>query len=1008
MKDWRGWIVGVAAVLLLGAAPLSAQSITGTVTDSSSVRPLEGALVSVVGTGKRMLTKATGSYSFADLAAGTYTVRVQMIGYAPAEKKIGLAAGEDATLDFSLVLKPIELEELVSIGYGSVTRDNLTTAVSTISADDITATPNASSDAALAGRAPGVQVIQNAGNPGNAITVRVRGSASISASNQPLYVVDGVPIISEDLSQLGLGGQGIRAITGVSSEDIASIDVLKDAASASIYGSRGSNGVVLITTKRGRAGESSISFNSYFGTQRASKKIDLLSGPEYLTYMREGALNDGYDPDDYFPTSGANTDWQGEVFRTAPISSSELSAQGGTERIRYRASGTLFNQRGIVLASGYRRIGGRINLDFQAAPRLSIQTSLALSGERNDRVEADDNLFGIVGNAIAHEPYFPVRQPGGAYSNTADGMAYVNAVDLAEHDNARAVTNTVLANIEARYELGRGLQLTGRVGVDFYNLAETQYNSPLVPGSPGAQYGGVAKRSYSNGQRYVFDGFFNYDRSFNTRHVLNLTAGTSVERNNTDRNFVRGETLTDEKLHQVSNAATVTEFSGTFAENGLLSFFGRANYTLDDKYLLGLAFRSDGASVFGPNNRYGFFPGGSFAWVASRERFLANSGTISLLKFRTSLGRTGNQALSDYPYQGLFCTSNYGSEPGYQPCALGNPNLSWEKTTQLNLGADLELWNGRVALSADWYNKKTTDLLLSRPVAGSTGFTSFTDNIGAISNKGLELSVTAVPIQPARADGFRLVTSFNIATNRNRVTKLYQNQPFNTGYYDINRVEVGQRLGAFYAYHFMGVDPATGDAIYQDIDGDGNITTSDKKVVGNPWPDFTGGLTSTVSWKRFDLTGFFQFSKGNDVFNGMRVFSDEGGYNYDNKFREVLTRWQQPGDITRQPRASFDGVSGAREISDRFIEDGSYLRLADLTIGYALPEALAGSLRMTRARFYIRGQNVFTSTKYKGYNPEVNSNGSTGFGDNSSAQLATDFYAYPVARTWSFGIQAGW
>ncbi len=998
--------VGALFALASGAGTIQAQTISGTVTDSSSSRPLEGALVSLVGTSKRVQTSADGRYRLTDVPVSRVSVRVQMIGYAPRIQSLTVIQGEDATLDYWMVLKAIELEEIVAIGYGTVTRDNLTTAVSTISADDITATPNASSDAALAGRAPGVQVIQNAGNPGNAITVRVRGSASITASNQPLYVVDGIPMISEDVSQLDLGGQGIRAITGLSSEDIASIDVLKDAASASIYGSRGSNGVVLITTKRGRAGESSISFNSYYGTQKASKKIDLLNGPEYLEYMREGAANDGYtlaDLDYYFPLPGANTDWQEAVFRTAPISSSELSAQGGTENIRYRASGTMFNQRGIVLGSGYRRIGGRLNLDFQASPRLSVSTGLAISGERNERVEADDNLFGIVGNAIAHEPSFPIRQPGGAYSNTGDGMAYVNAVDLAEHDNAKAVTNTVLANIEARYDLGHGLQLTGRGGIDFYYLTETQYNSPLVPGSPGAQFGGVAKRGYSNGQRYVFESFLNYDRSWNTRHVLSLTGGTSVETNRTDNNFVRGEALTDEKLHEVSNAAEVTQFSGTFGENGLVSFIGRANYTLDDKYLIGLAFRSDGASVFGPSNRYGFFPGGSLGWVASREGFLANNSTVSLLKFRTSLGRTGNQALSDFPYQGLYCTANYGTEPGYQPCTLFNRDLSWEKTTQLNLGADLELWNGRVALSADWYNKKTTDLLLSRPTAGSTGFTSFTDNIGAISNKGVELSVTVVPIQPSRADGLRLVTSFNIATNRNRVTKLYRDQPFNTGYYDINRVEVGQRLGAFYAYHFEGVDPATGDAIYTDIDGDGSITTNDKRIVGNPWPDFTGGLTSTVSWKRFDLTGFFQFSKGNDVFNGMRVFSDEGGYNYDNKFSEVLTRWQNPGDVTRQPRASFDGVSGARLISDRFIEDGSYLRLADLTLGYELPEAIAGSMRMTRARFYVRGQNVFTSTKYAGYNPEVNSNGST-----ASASLATDFYAYPVARTWSFGVQAGW
>jgi TonB-linked SusC/RagA family outer membrane protein len=996
-------VFGALCLLVLGAAPAAAQSLRGTVTDSSTTHPLEGAVVMVVGTSKRVLTPANGEYSITGIAPGTYTVRATMIGRAPVEHKVALAAGDETTLNFSMILKPIELDELVSIGYGTVTRDNLTTSVSSVSSEDITATPNASSDAALAGRAAGVQVIQNAGNPGNAITVRVRGPASITASSQPLYVVDGVPMISEDISQLGLGGQGIRAITGLSSEDIATIDVLKDAASASIYGSRGSNGVVLITTKRGKAGESTISFDSYYGTQSAAKKIHLLNGPQYLEYMREGATNDGYDPNDFFPTTGANTDWQGAVFRSAPIASSELSASGGNDKIKYRASGTLFDQRGIVITSGYRRLGGRINLDFQASKRLSVSAGLALSGEKNNRIEADDNLEGIVGNAIAHEPYFPIRQPDGHFTTIADGMAYVNALDLAAHNTTLASTNTVLANLEARYDLGGGLQITGRGGIDFYNLTETQYQSPLVPGSDGAKYGGVAKRGYSNGQRYVLDGFLNYDKTFSERHVVGLTLGTSVEQSITDNSFLRGEALTDEKLHQVSNATTVTQFSGTFGENGLVSYFGRGNYTLDDKYLIGVSFRSDGASVFGPNKRYGFFPGGSFAWVASREKFLANSKTVSLLKFRTSLGRTGNQALSDYPYQALYCTTNYGTEPGYNPCTLGNPNLRWEKTTQLDLGADLELWNGRVAFNVDWYRKNTSDLLLSRPTAPSTGYTTFTDNIGAMSNKGLELQLTVVPIQPAKADGFRLVTSMNVATNRNRVTKLYGNQPFNLGYYDINRVEVGQRLGAFYAYHFLGVDPATGDAIYQDIDGDGSITTSDKKIVGNPWPDFTGGFTGTASWKHFDLTAFFQFSKGNDVFNGMRVFSDEGGYNYDNKFINVLDRWQQPGDITRSPRASFDGTSGARLISDRFIEDGSYLRLADLTIGYELPERFSSSLGMRNTRVYIRGQNVFTSTKYAGYNPEVNSNGS-----NVSAELATDFYAYPVARTWSFGVQAGW
>lgn len=1007
MKRWRrSFLVplGALLVLVLGMAPAAlAQTVRGTVTDSSTMRPLEGATVTLSAGNRRVVTGADGTYQFVSVAPGNVVVRVQMIGYGSLTRSVTVIQGEDATVDFTLELKPIELEEMVSIGYGQVQRENLGSAVSTVGAEDLTGQANASADAGLMGKAPGVQVIQNAGNPGNAISVRIRGSASITANNQPLYVVDGVPIVSEDLSQLGLGGQGIRAITGLSTEDIASIDVLKDAAAASIYGSRGSNGVVLITTKRGQVGKSQVSFNAYYGTQSVSKKLDLMNGPEYLEYFREAAANDGEDPDDWFPATGANTDWQDQVFRRAPISSMELAVSGGNDKVRYRVSGNWFDQEGVVITSGYRRIGGRANLDFQASDKLFISTNFSISGEKNDRIEADDNLEGLVGNAIAHEPYFPVRQPDGRYTSIADGMAYVNTLDLADHNTTLASTNTVFANAEARYAFTPNLSLTSRIGVNFYNLTEEQFQSPLVPGSDGAKYGGVAKRGYSNAQRYVFETFGNFDRTFQEKHALSLTAGTSVEHEKRDNSFLRGELLTDEKMNEVSNATNLTDFSGTFAENGLLSFFGRANYSLDEKYLFGLSFRADGASVFGPDNRYGFFPGGSFAWVASREGFLANNKTMNLLKLRASLGRTGNQAIGDYPYQALYCTSNYGNEAGYYPCTLGNRDLGWEKTTQLDLGFDMELFNGRVALTFDWYRKRTTDLLLSRPVPGNTGFTSFTDNIGGIQNKGTEWALTVVPLQPNRADGLRIVTQANLTFNRNRVTALYNDQPFSTGYYDINRVEVGQPLGAFHAYNFIGVDPATGTALYEDVNGDGELTSADKKIVGNPWPDFTGGWTTTVTWKRFDLTTFFQFSKGNDVFNGMRVFADDGGYNYDNKFANALNRWRNPGDITKEPRASFYGDSDARQISDRFIEDGSYLRLQDLTIGYQLPDRWAGAVGMANARFYIRGQNLWTSTDYSGYNPEVNSNGST-----SNASLATDFYAYPLARTWSFGVQAGW
>lgn len=1007
MKRWRrSFLVplGALLVLVLGMAPAAlAQTIRGTVTDSSTQRPLEGATVTLSVGSKRAITASDGSYVINDAPVGAAILRVQMIGYGAQARSVTVIQGETATVDFAIPIKPVELEEMVSIGYGSVQRDNLGTAVSTVGAEDITGQANASADAALAGRAPGVLVTQNAGNPGNGISVRVRGAASISANTQPLYVVDGVPVVSEDLSQLGLGGQGIRAITGLSPEDIATIDVLKDAAAASIYGSRGSNGVVLITTKRGQAGKSTVTFNAYYGRQSVSRKLDLLTGDEYLEYMREAAENDGYDPLEWFPSGdGVNTDWQSAVLRTAPISGAELAASGGDERIRYRVSGNWYDQEGIVLTSGYRRIGGRANLDFKATDRLHISTNFAVSGETNDRVEADDNLEGLVGNAIALDPYIPIRNEDGSFTSTADGLQYVNPLALADRNTTTAKTTTILTSIEARFDVADGLSLTSRFGADFYNLLEEQFQSPLVPGSDGAKYGGVAKRGYSNSKRYVWDLFSNFDRTFGGRHELSMTGGTSLEYDNKDFSFLRGELVTDEKMNQISNATNLTDFTGSFSESSMMSFFGRLNYTLDDKYLVGLSFRNDGSSVFVPSNRYGFFPGGSLAWVASREGFLANNKAINLLKLRASLGRTGNQAIGDYPWQATFCTANYGSEAGYYPCSLGNNDLTWEKTTQLDVGFDLELFNGRASLSFDYYRKRTSDLLLSRPVPSNTGYTSFVDNIGGIQNKGTEWAFTFLPLQPTSADGLRVVTMLNLSFNRNRVTDLYLDQPYSTGYYDMNRVQVGHELGAFHGYKFLGVNPDNGDAIYEDVNGDGDITTEDKTFIGSPWPDYTGGWTTTMTFKRFDLNAFFQFSKGGKVFNAMRVFSDEGGYNYDNKFDDVLRRWQQPGDRTDQPRASFDGVSGARNISSRFLEDGSYFRLADLTLGYQLPDRWAAAIGMANARFYVRGQNVFTSTDYKGYDPEVNSNG------NSSASLATDFYAYPTARTWSFGVQAGW
>jgi TonB-linked SusC/RagA family outer membrane protein len=995
------------------AAPLSAQEaiLRGTVTDSATGGPVAGAAVSVVGTDRRTETNADGQYRLADLSPGLLGIRVQMIGYAPIERPVEVGEGE-TTADFVLTPGVAQLEEVVSVGYGTQLRGELSTAVSSVDAKDIALQPVASVDAALQGKAPGVAVTQNAGNPGNAVSVRVRGTASISANSDPLYVIDGVPMIAGDVSQLGLGGQGIAAISGLSADDVQSMDILKDAAAAAIYGSRGSNGVVMITTKRGEAGRTTVNFNSYIGTQSASRRLPLLNATQWVEFFNEGALNDGYG-ENFVATPGVDdavsTDWQDGVLRSAPVSSAELAVSGGDERFRYRLAGTWFGQDGIVLGSEYRRLGARVNLDYTPTGPLSFSTSLYVAGEHNDRIENDGSDTGIITNAVGESPTTPITDEAGEF--TGPELNYANPVALGTLNFAGAKSTNVLGNVEARLRITPVFQFTSRLGIDLVNLTEDQFESRLVAQTYASGAEGVAKSGYSKANKYVIDNFLTMVPDWGSRHEFEATAGGSVELNRFELNFVRGEGFSSDQFTQVRNAATIVDGDATNTRNNLVSLFARAQYTLDRKYTFGGSLRTDGSSRFGENDRWAFFPSISAAWVLSEESFLKGS-FFDYLKLRASYGLTGNQAISDFPYQGLYGSANYGDTPGQAPSNLPNPDLKWETTKQFNIGTDLAVARGRISLSVDYYHKDTEDLLLDRPISGTSGFTSVYDNVGSVLNKGWEFGLTTVNIDSRKADGFRWTTTLNMGFNRNRVTGLFNDQPFNDGIRDINRVQVGYSIGVFQTLHFIGVDPATGEAIFEDVNGDGEITSDDLTIVGNPHPDYTGGFTSTFTYKGLDLTGFLVFSQGAQVFNAMRIFSDNGGCSFDNQFDNVMQRWRQPGDITDVPRASYDCASGADRISSRYLEDGSYWRLQDLTLGYRLPERWAGSLGFYSARLYGSVRNLFTISDYSGYSPDVNSNGSssddTGAGFTSSVGLGTDFYAYPLARTFTFGIQAAW
>jgi len=1000
----RSSVVGLIAAAFLAPAMAAAQgsaSIGGIVTDSASGRPIPSVQVVVVGTTRGAVTDDEGRFALRGLAAGTWTVRAQRIGYRPETRTVSVSDGGSATASFTMTEVARVLSEVVSTGYGTDTRAAVSTAVTTVRGEDVASVPVPGVDQALQGKAAGVQVTSNAGNPGNAITVRIRGAASLTASNQPLFVVDGIPLNNESVSQLDVGGQDINGVTGLNPDEIESITVLKDAAAAAIYGSRGSNGVVMVTTKRGSSGQSRLNVDAYTGFQNVAKKWDLLNAKEYLTYRNEAWGNDFPNDTTAYKHYGnpnsptlINTDWQDEVFRTAPINNTTVGATGGSDRIQYFVSGSYFDQTGVVLGSGYQRASGRVNLDFNATAKLAIKTSVNVSRESWTRFENDNTIEGVVTNAIAVAPNRPVKRANGSY--TGNELAYPNPVAIALLSSINSRSLRTLGNIEATYNFSPSWKLTGRAGADVGNLRDLRWESPNVEQTYAQSVDGVARQGNNTFNRYVFEGFTNYDVPWlaDRGQQLSLTLGSSAEWNGREYDYLRGEGFASEGFRYPGAATRITVYDGGWTGNNLASFFGRANYSLLDRYLLTASVRTDGSSRFGANNRWGTFPAVSLGWKLTDEPWLAGVlGEGNSLKLRGSVGTTGNQALpQDFGSLERYARKSYGDVIGIGQVSLANPDLRWESTREYDGGFDLYLFNTRVSLIGDYYSKMTSNLLVNRPISATTGQATELSNVGNIKNAGVEAQLTTRNFVSSDPKGFTWTTDLNIAANRNKVVSLYNDEPFSSGSYSANRVEVGHALGEFYMYRFLGVDPQTGDAKY----------SAEQEFVGSPHPKYQGGFTSDMSWRGLDLHGFVQFNHGNKIFNAIRVFADDGGRYSDNKFSDVLRRWQKPGDITDEPRASKNGLSDAVEVSSRYLENGSYVRIGDVTLGYTVPSRFAGMAGLYSARLYVSGHNLHTFTDYKGYTPDVNSQGS-----QANIGLGTDFYAYPVARSFTFGVKAG-
>ncbi|MCO4098709.1 SusC/RagA family TonB-linked outer membrane protein [Gemmatimonas sp.] len=1009
---WPQAVVALAATVAALALPSSLRAqqggtVRGTVTDSATGRPVVGVQVTVTGAAARAQTNDAGTYQLVNVAPGRITLRLQRLGYSVAERATTVTAGGTVTENFTLRPAATVLSTIVATGYGSSQRATVSSAIASVDSTALARIPVASIDNALQGRIAGVQVMQNSGEPGAGVSVRVRGPASLNAGNQPLYVIDGVPILQGTFEQItGTSGQRMTPISGINPDDIASIDVLKDAAAAAIYGSRGSNGVVLITTKRGAAGNKfRFNISSYGGTQEAERKLDLLNATDYVNLLNEGRANQGQTPLFAAGTDSINTDWQDAVLRTAPMSDVQVSVSGGTDRLRMFLSGSNFRQQGIVIASDYQRQATRFNLDAQATKRLTLQTNMGLTRESNDRVPGDQNLDGIVTNATALQPFSPVTGTSFGFAGIPQGLLYSNPAAYAAFSTLNVRTLRALGNIDAKYSVTDALSLTARAGADVYTVDETRWRSPKVDRASSASVGGEGASGRTNASRLLTELFANFDAYKSDAQTLALTAGTSAERNQSDFNYVAGTGFPTGFERYVRNAAQVSSFDGGQTENTLVSYFARANWSFRERYLLSASVRSDGSSRFGTNNRFGTFSAISGAWTLTDEGFAEWLARRATVKLRGSYGTTGNQGISDFASRTLATSQPYAGTTGLAGSQLGNPNLKWEETTEADFGADIGLFNGRVTLIADWYDRATDNLLVQRPVPATSGYTTVWDNVGAISNRGWDFNLQTINIQSDKRDGFEWKTDFNVTFNKNKVTALYDGLPITATVSGrvTSVAAVGQPLGTFFVFKFLGVDPATGNAQYQAANG--SITTApvsaDLTFGGNPQPKYFGGLTNSISYKGFDFRGFLQFSQGSRVLNMIRIFADDGGNSRDNKLAIVKNRWQKPGDITDQPRMGSTG--GARFLSTRMIEDGSFMRLQELTLGYRLPSKLARSLRADNARLYITGRNLATWDKYLGYNADVNSSGA-----NANTVMGVDYYAYPLARTFTFGINAGW
>lgn len=955
--------------------------VSGMVSDALNSMPLAGANITLSSAAGGTVTDADGKF-WLELPPNCTKIRVSSIGFTPWEGTIR----NDTVLDIRLQAEVQTLPETIVVAFGQEPEDLVTGAVSHIRLDLYDQLNAASLNAAMQSEISGLQIQPNGGTPGSSYNVTIRGISSITAGSKPLYIVDGMPIITGDFSQLDFSGQAIDAVSDLSVNDIESVTVLKDAAASSLFGSNSSNGVILINTRRGMPNQKIIELNTNYGLQQTTGMLDMLNARQWMNLMNEQALSAGkapvYSPEDILGNT-TDTHWQNEVFRKAPTADLGLSFRGGTEKSRYFISGNYFKQSGIIIGSDFKRYNLRMNYDYRISDRLNIETGNSFAYSANNRVEGDQTLNGPLPNAISLPPVYPVYNNDGSYNN--DGP-YANPVSIARLEKNLAYTYRNTFNFKINYELFNNFTVRSITGIDFYNLGEQTFAPKTT--RQGAKYNGLGIEATSNALRFYHSSYADYtiERAL---HHLAITAGFSMESNKQHDTFLRAQNFAGTSFEFLQDAATPIATQSYETSASANSLFTRIKYDFAERYVFTLNMRYDGSSKFGKNNRFGYFPSVSGLWYVSKESFF-RSRAITKLIVSASYGITGNDQIGNFMSLDLFSAgNNYGGIGGISPTQLANPDLKWESTNHFNLGAQLEFFD-RISLRADYYHKMTKDLLLQKPMPSSTGYSFVMSNIGKLQNQGLEVVVSA----PLIVGTFSWNTSLNFTTNRNEVTELYQDQPIHNIGRAGSSIDVGEPVSFFYGFNVLGINPDDGNLIYEDLNKDKKITDLDRKKIGSPHPDFFGGIGNTFSYKGFCLNVLFSYSYGNDIFNATRIYTET--ISQSNQTTAILRRWQKPGDITDVPKASVYN----QRISSRFVEDGSFIRLKNIRLSYELPAALISKAGLTRLQLYIAGKNLLTFTGYSGMDPEVNYNGL------NSIALGTDFFTCPQSKSLLIGLCA--